>query len=54
MEKTKMLSVRVNERLLEQIDSWRASQRPIPGRAEVVREALEEFLAERLEKKSDE
>jgi Arc/MetJ-type ribon-helix-helix transcriptional regulator len=44
MEKRKMLSVRVPEELLDQIDTWRANQRPIPPRAEVVRLALEKFL----------
>ena len=41
-----MLSVRVPGELLAKLDAYRATRRPIPPRAEVVRAALEAFLSQ--------
>ena len=43
MSKPKMLTIRVSDELLEQIDTWRSQQRPILPRAEAVRLALVRF-----------
>lgn len=39
-----MLTVRVTNELLDLMDEWRAVQRPIPTRAEVIRTALRKLL----------
>jgi metal-responsive CopG/Arc/MetJ family transcriptional regulator len=37
--------VRLQDDLLEQLDDWRSQQRPIPSRAEAIRQHLELSLA---------
>ena len=46
MQKGKMLTIRLTDELLAKIDTWRATQRPIPTRPEVARIALERLVAE--------
>jgi metal-responsive CopG/Arc/MetJ family transcriptional regulator len=36
--------VRLQDELLEQLDDWRSAQRPIPTRAEAIRQHLEQAL----------
>lgn len=37
-------SMRVDQEFLETVDLLRAQRRPIPGRAELIREAVEKML----------
>ena len=41
---TERLELMIAKNLLKRLDMWRGSQWPIPGRGEVVRQALKDFL----------
>lgn len=43
-KQTKVFQMRVDDEFLERVDIWRAKQRPIPSRAEAIREMVKVLL----------